>query len=189
MSFMVFISQQVILVWRSQTEHMGRVCSVYWEEGNCMQILVWKHKRKRPLYRTRRTWDGNFKTELQDVRLNSVVSSYVPHDRQKLRAFVDTVMKFRAPRNANNSDCIVNQYVVSSISQFFFRFYVSLFSGHRAFTWVLSAIKINELDVFSSSGKELPIQLCRENLISALRRLESLIADDGKKVQFPKSCS
>jgi len=46
---------------------MGGAFSTYGGEERCVQELVWKPERKRPLGRPKRRWEDNIKMDLQEV--------------------------------------------------------------------------------------------------------------------------
>ena len=66
------------------------------EEGRGVhKVLVWKPEGKRPLGRTRRRWEDNIKMDLQEVGCGVVDWIELAPDKDRWRALVNAVMKFR----------------------------------------------------------------------------------------------
>jgi hypothetical protein len=61
------------------------------------RVLVGKPEGKRPLGRPRPRWEGNIKTNLQEVGGYCGDRMEMTQDRERWRALVSTVMKFRVP--------------------------------------------------------------------------------------------
>jgi hypothetical protein len=61
------------------------------------RALVGKPEGKRPLGRPRRRWENNIKVDLQEVGGVRVDWMELAQDRDKWRALVGTVRKFRVP--------------------------------------------------------------------------------------------
>ena len=59
------------------------------------RVLVGKPDEKRPLGRSRRRWEVNIKTDLQEVAGGCGDWMELVQDRDRWRALVSTVMKFR----------------------------------------------------------------------------------------------
>ena len=68
---------------------MGEVRGVH-------RVLVGKPEGKRPLGRPRRRWEDNIKMGLREVRGGGDWTE-LAQDRDRWRALVNTVMKFRVP--------------------------------------------------------------------------------------------
>jgi hypothetical protein len=67
-------------------------------EGRGVQrVLVGKSEGTRPLGRPRRRWEDNIKIDLQEVGGGFGHSMERAQDRDRWRALVGTVMKFRVP--------------------------------------------------------------------------------------------
>jgi len=62
------------------------------------RVLVGKPEGKRPLGRPRRRWEDNSKMELQEVGGGFEDWMELAQDRDRWRALVGTVMKFRVPK-------------------------------------------------------------------------------------------
>jgi hypothetical protein len=59
--------------------------------------MVGKPERKRPLGRPKRRWVDNIKIYLREIGWNCMVWIDLIQDRDKWRAFVNTVMILRVP--------------------------------------------------------------------------------------------
>ena len=66
------------------------------------RVLVGKTEGKRPLGRTRSRWNDNIKMDLQEVGEGCGDWIELTQDRDRCRALVSTVMKFRVPKKAGN---------------------------------------------------------------------------------------
>ena len=68
-------------------------------EGRGVQrVLVGKPEGKRPLGRPRRRWEDNIKIDLQEVGGGCGDWMELAQDRDRWRAFVNTVMSLRVPK-------------------------------------------------------------------------------------------
>jgi hypothetical protein len=73
------------------------------ERRGIYMVLVGKPEIKRPLGRPRCRWEDNIKIYLQeDVGCGGMDWIDLDQDRDRWRAFVNTVMNFRVPENAGN---------------------------------------------------------------------------------------
>ena len=81
--------------WVGHVACMGERRSLY-------RVLVRKPEGKRPLGRPRPIWEDNIKMDLHEVVCGGVDWIELAQDRDRLRAFVNTVMKFRFPYNVWN---------------------------------------------------------------------------------------
>ena len=62
------------------------------------RVLVGKPQGKRPLGKPRRRWEGNIKTDLQEVGWAGGMDwSVLAQDRDRWRPLVNAVMKLRVP--------------------------------------------------------------------------------------------
>ena len=69
--------------------------------GVC-RVLVGKPGGKRSLARPRCRWEDNINTDIQEVGCVGMDWIELAQDRDRWRALVSTVMKFRVPYNAGN---------------------------------------------------------------------------------------
>ena len=65
------------------------------EERGVHRVLVGKPEGKKPLGRPRRRWEDNIKMDLQEVGGDGGDWMEFAQDRDRWRAFVNTVMNFR----------------------------------------------------------------------------------------------
>jgi hypothetical protein len=70
------------------------------EERNVHRALMGKPEGKRPLGRPRRRWEDGIRMDLREIGWGSVDWIQLAQDRDRWRAFVNTVMSLRvlAPR-------------------------------------------------------------------------------------------
>jgi hypothetical protein len=66
-------------------------------EQRCIQALVRTKVGKRPLGRPRRRWANNIKIDLQEVGYQGMFWIDLSQDKDRWRAFVNTVMNLRVP--------------------------------------------------------------------------------------------
>jgi hypothetical protein len=77
---------------------MGGACSAYGLKGSGeYRVLVGKPEGKRPLARSRRRWEDNSKTDLQEVGCAGRDCIEMAQDRDRWRALVNAVMNFQVP--------------------------------------------------------------------------------------------
>jgi len=67
------------------------------ESRGVYRVLVWKREGKRPLGRSRRRWEDNIKTVLQEVGCGGMDWIYLPNDKDRWRALVNAVMNIWVP--------------------------------------------------------------------------------------------
>jgi hypothetical protein len=72
---------------------------------NAYRILVWETEEKRPLGRPRCRWEDNIKMDLRETGWDGVDWIDLTQDRDQWRAFVNTVVNLRVPRNAGKFLC------------------------------------------------------------------------------------
>jgi hypothetical protein len=72
------------------------------ERRAAYRALVGKPEGRRPLERPRRRWEDNINVDLREVGCGSADWVDLAQDRDRLRAFVYTVMNLRVPQNAGN---------------------------------------------------------------------------------------
>ena len=76
--------------WAGHVVRMGERRGVY-------RVLVGKSEGKRPLGRHRRRWENNIKMDLQEVGCRGMEWIELAHDRDRWRAFINSVMNLRVP--------------------------------------------------------------------------------------------
>jgi hypothetical protein len=74
---------------------MGGAYSAYGEMRGVYRVLVGKPEGNRPLGRPRLRWEGNIKMEIQEVGCRGMDWIELAQDRDRWRALVKVVMKFR----------------------------------------------------------------------------------------------
>jgi hypothetical protein len=80
---------------------MGRACGTYGESRDANRVLVGKRQGRRPLERPRHRWEDNVKMDFREVGCGMDWID-LAQDRDRWRAFVNTVMDLRIPQNAGN---------------------------------------------------------------------------------------
>jgi len=76
---------------------MGGHVSRVGEGGGVHRVLVGKPEGRRPLGRSRRGWEDNSNTDLQEVGGGFGDWMELVQDRDRWRALASTVMNFRVP--------------------------------------------------------------------------------------------
>jgi hypothetical protein len=73
----------------------GRTCSLYGEVRGVYRVLVGKPVWKRPLGRSRRSWEDYIKMDLQEVGCKGTDWIELAQDTDRWRALVNAVMNLR----------------------------------------------------------------------------------------------
>ena len=76
--------------WAWHVAHMGERRGVY-------RVLVGKPNGKRPLGRSKRRWEDNIKTDLQEVECAVIDWIELAQDKDRWQALVNAVMNLRVP--------------------------------------------------------------------------------------------
>jgi hypothetical protein len=82
----------MMLRWAGHVARMG-------QKRNACRILVGNLEGKRPLGRSRRTWEDNIKMVLREIRWCGVDWIDLAQDMGERRALVNTAMNLRVPYN------------------------------------------------------------------------------------------
>jgi hypothetical protein len=64
---------------------------------NAYNILVGKHKGKRPCGKPRHSWEDNIRMDVREIGLEGVDWMHLAQDRDQLWAVVNTVMNLWVP--------------------------------------------------------------------------------------------
>jgi hypothetical protein len=91
---------------------MGRTCSTNGARRNAYMILVGKTEGRRLLGIPRRRWVDNIKLDLREIAWDDMDWVDLAQDRDRGRAFVNTVMNLRIPQNAGKflSGCTIGSF-------------------------------------------------------------------------------
>ena len=89
----LYSSPSIVWVIKSRRMRWARME----EGGGVHKVLVGKPEGKRPLGRRRRRWEDNIKMDLQEEGRGCGDWMELAQDRDRWRALVCTVMKFRVP--------------------------------------------------------------------------------------------
>jgi hypothetical protein len=91
----LYSSQNIIRQIKSRRMRWtGHVASMG-EERNVYRVLIGKPAGKRPLGRPRRRWEDGIRMDLREIGWGSVDWIQLTQDRDRWRAFVNTVMNLR----------------------------------------------------------------------------------------------
>jgi hypothetical protein len=67
------------------------------EGRGVFRVLIGRPEGKRPLVRSRHSWEDNIRMDLRDVGIDGANWIQLAQDRVQRRAFVNTVMNLRVP--------------------------------------------------------------------------------------------
>jgi len=98
----LYCSPNIVRVIKSRRMRWVGHVACMGERRSLYRVLVRKPEGKRPLGRPRPIWEDNIKMDLHEVVCGGVDWIELAQDRDRLRAFVNTVMKFRFPYNVWN---------------------------------------------------------------------------------------
>jgi hypothetical protein len=76
---------------------VGWTCGTHGEGRGVYRFLVGRPEGKRPLLSLRRRWEDNIMMGLREIGIDGAIWIQLAQDRVQWRAFVNTVMKLRAP--------------------------------------------------------------------------------------------
>jgi hypothetical protein len=76
---------------------VGGTCGTHGGGDRCLQGLVGRPERTRPLGRPRRRWEDNIRMDLREIWIDGVNWILLAQDRVQWLAFVSTVMNLRIP--------------------------------------------------------------------------------------------
>jgi len=93
----LYSSPNIVRVIKSRRMKWVRHVARMGEKRGVYMVLVGKPERKRPLGRSRRRWEDNINTDLQEVGCGGMDWIELAQDRDRWRALVNAVMKLRVP--------------------------------------------------------------------------------------------
>jgi hypothetical protein len=76
---------------------MGGACGAHGGGEGCIQHFGWEPEGRRPLGRPRCGWEDNIKLDLRAIGFGDVDWIHLAQDRDRRRAFVNTVVNLRVP--------------------------------------------------------------------------------------------
>jgi hypothetical protein len=79
---------------------MNWTCGTHGEGRGAYRVLVGRPEDKRPLGRPRRRWEDNIKMDLGEIGIDRANWIQLAQDRVQWRAFVNTVMNLRFPKES-----------------------------------------------------------------------------------------
>jgi hypothetical protein len=92
----LYSSRSIIRIMKPRMRWVGHVARMG-EKRNAYRLLVGKPERKRPLGRPRRKWLDNIRMDLVEVGWGDVDWIGLAQDRNRWRAFVNSVLNLRVP--------------------------------------------------------------------------------------------
>jgi hypothetical protein len=76
-------------------DEMNKVCRTHGTERKTYRVLVWKPEGKRPLQRSRCTWEDNIKMDLREIGWGDMDWIHLAQDRDQWGAVATTAMNLR----------------------------------------------------------------------------------------------
>jgi hypothetical protein len=76
---------------------VGGTCSTHGGGEKCLEVLIGRLEENRPLEIPRYRWEDNIKMDLREIGNDGTNCIRLAQDRDKWRAFVNTVMNLRSP--------------------------------------------------------------------------------------------
>jgi hypothetical protein len=76
---------------------MFRACTTNGGEKECIQDIIGKPERRRPLGIPRRRWVDNIKMDVRGIGYNGIDGIDLVQERDQWRALVNTVMNLHVP--------------------------------------------------------------------------------------------
>jgi hypothetical protein len=93
----LYSSPSIIRIIKSRRMRCAGHVARMGEKRNAFRLLVGKPERKKPLGRPRRRWVDNIKIDLGEVRWGDLDWIGLAKDRNRWRAFVNSVLDLRVP--------------------------------------------------------------------------------------------
>jgi hypothetical protein len=93
----LFSSPSIIRIIKSMRMRWAGHVARMGEKRNTYRLLVGKSEGKSPLERPRRRWFDNMKMDLVEIEWSGVDWIFLAQDKEKSRAFVNTVMNLQVP--------------------------------------------------------------------------------------------
>jgi hypothetical protein len=93
----LYSSPNIVSVIKSRRMRWARHVTCMGKGRGAYSVLVGRPEGKRPLGRPRRRWEDNIEMDLGEMGIDGANWIRLAQDRFQWRAFVNTVMNFRAP--------------------------------------------------------------------------------------------